>query len=162
MQTHSHTHTHAHTQACTHAIEPCAASPCYPVELSQCVEKPSPPVPELADDKETKRAPNNITSDNCVNPFKPVPEKETDTEDEDTFQDGEKSFLNQPISEEEVLTAVSTLKTSKSYRSWWCCWRDMSYTGDSAVDFLVKLLNAGFDEGLLPDNWTKSISPPSF
>ena len=74
-------------------------------------------MPELADDKEKKRASNNITSDNCVNPFKPVPEKEIDTEDEDTFQDGEKSFLNQPISEEEVLTAVSTLETSKSYRS---------------------------------------------
>ena len=38
----------------------------------------------------------------------------------------------------------------------------MNYTGESAVDFLVKLLNAGTDEGLLPDNWTKSIFPPSF
>ena len=73
-------------------------------------------MPELADDKEKKKASNNITSDNCVNPFKPAPEKEIDPEDEDTFQDGEKSFLNQPISEE-VLTAVSRLKTSKSYRS---------------------------------------------
>ena len=38
----------------------------------------------------------------------------------------------------------------------------MNYTGEGAVDFLVKLLNAGFDEGLLPDNWTKSLFPPLF
>ena len=38
----------------------------------------------------------------------------------------------------------------------------MNYTGESAVDFLVKLLNAGTDEGLLPDNWTKSIFSPLF
>lgn len=38
----------------------------------------------------------------------------------------------------------------------------MNYTGESAVDFLVKLLNAGFDEGLLPDNWAKSIFSPLF
>ena len=53
-----------------------------------------------------KRQPsNNITSDYWFNHFGTVLEKEIDTGEEDTFQDGEESFLNRHIPKEEVLPA---------------------------------------------------------
>ena len=63
-------------------------------------------------------------------------------------------FFNRPISKEEVLIAINKSKPRKAAGSDGVIGEMMMYAGDCVVDFLVKLFNTLFDEGLFPDNWT--------
>ena len=57
---------------------------------------------------------NNITSDDWFNHLTSVLEKETDTAEDDIFQDDNESFFNRPISKEEVLIAINKSKPRKA------------------------------------------------
>ena len=39
---------------------------------------------------------------------------------------------------------------------------EVMYAGECVVNFLVKLFNTLFEEGLFPDNWTESVVFPLF
>ena len=63
-------------------------------------------------------------------------------------------FFNRPISKEEVLIAINKSKPRKAVGPDGVIGEMMKYAEKCAVDFLVKLFNTLFDEGLFPDNWT--------
>ena len=71
-------------------------------------------------------------------------------------------FFNRPISKEEVLIAINKLKPHKAAGRNGVIGEMMKYAGECVVDFLVKLFNALFGEGLVPDHWTESIIFPAF
>ena len=82
---------------------------------------------------------NNITSDDWFNHFKSVLEKDTDTEEDDIFQDDNESFFNRPISKEEVLIAINKSKPRKAAGPDGVIGEMMKYEGECVVDFLVEL-----------------------
>ena len=61
-----------------------------------------------------------------------------------------------------MLIAINKSKPRKAAGSDGGIGEMMMYAGDCVVDFLVKLFDTLFDEGLFPENWTKFIIFPLF
>ena len=81
--------------------------------------------------------------------------------DDEVFEDSE-SFLNRPISKEEVLLAVRKLKNKKAAGPDGIIGKMLKNSGNYVLDFFVKFFNALFEKGVFPERWTESIVLPLF
>ena len=75
--------------------------------------------------------------------------------------------MNGPITKDEVIKAVKSLKNGKSAGPDGIIGELIKYSDGFCVDFLVKLLNKTkqtkkIDNGIYPDNWIESIILPVY
>ena len=84
------------------------------------------------------------------------------TIDDDNDDDDENHTLNRPISEVEVLLALSKIKLRKAPGPDGIIGEIIRYSGNHVVHFFVKFFNTLFDKGIFPDGWTESIVIPLF
>ena len=105
---------------------------------------------------------NNISVNSWFQHFRALLEKAIDFDfDDEVFEDSE-SFLNRPISKEEVLLALRKLKNKKAAGPDGIIGEMLKNTGSYVLDFFVKLFNALFEKGVFPERWTESIVLPLF
>ena len=112
---------------------------------------------------------NQISSDMWYNHFRSVLEVEDKIIDDEQIidepfnnMDNSDPLLNGPITAEEVIKAIKSLKIGKAcgpdgivgeiYKNYPTC----------CTDFFVKFFNELFDKGTYPTNWTHSIIQPLF
>ena len=112
---------------------------------------------------------NNITTEDWFLHFKNVLESHSNimavsssADDGFDFEQNSEDWLDQPISKQEVLTALSKIKNSKAAGPDGIVGELLKFSGSSVVDFLVKFYNALFDQGIYPEQWTESIIFPLF
>ena len=106
---------------------------------------------------------NNISLDSWFKHFRALLEKEVDFDfdDEDTVQDNE-SFLNRPISKEEVMFAFRKLKNKKAAGPEGIIGEMPKNSGSHVIDFFVICFNALFEKRIFPTKWAESIVLPLF
>ena len=105
---------------------------------------------------------NSISAEDWFIHFKSVLQNEVDNEEEDSLQYDENYFQNRPISREEVLIAIWKLTYRKAAGPGGIIGEMIKWEGDSVVDFLVKLFNVLFDDGIFLEDWPESIILPLF
>ena len=93
-----------------------------------------------------------------------LPDCPTYYDEEDAFnmQEEPVDVLNGPITKEEVIKAVKSLKNGKSAGPDGIIGKLIKYSDGFCADFLVKLFNKKFDKVIYPDNWTESIKLPLY
>lgn len=74
----------------------------------------------------------------------------------------EDSVLNVEISEEEVVAAIKNLNNKKAGGMDGVIPEMLKYGGPDVVNFLTKLFNKVFDNGIYPEEWAKAIVVPIF
>ena len=70
--------------------------------------------------------------------------------------------LNRAIDPQEIREAIRKLKSGKAHGCDGILADMLKHVGDTAVQFLAKLFNAVFDEGVYPQEWSKAIIIPMF
>jgi hypothetical protein len=113
--------------------------------------------------KKRSQPKHDITIDDWYSHFKLVLEKDTPH----TFDDCEETLegndeWNVPISRQEVCSAISHIKSGKAAGPDELIGEFFKYSGDTIIDFLVKLFNKLFDQGVYPEQWKESIIMPLF
>ena len=74
----------------------------------------------------------------------------------------ENNPINRPISEEEILLAIKKLKKRKSAGPDCITSEFLKNACPQILPFFVKFLNALFDKGIFPEQWTESIIIPLY
>ena len=105
---------------------------------------------------------NNISVDSCFQHFRALLEKDVDFGFDDKVVEDSDSFLNRPISKEEVLLALRKLKNKKAAGPDGIIGKMLKNSGNYVLDFFVKFFNALFEKGVFPERWTESIVLPLF
>ena len=85
-----------------------------------------------------------------------------DDGDDDDDDDDENHILNRPISEADVLLALSKITLRKALGPDGIIGEIIRYSGNQVVHFFVKLFNTLFEKGIFADRWTESIVIPLF
>ena len=70
--------------------------------------------------------------------------------------------LNRSIDPQEVREAIRKLKTGKAHGTDGILAEMLKVAGETAVQFLTKLFNVLFDQGVYPEEWSKAIIVPIF
>jgi hypothetical protein len=113
--------------------------------------------------KKKSQPSNDISIQEWFQHFKSILEKdEHDLIENCIVEDSEDGELDRPILKEEVLLAIRKLKSSKSAGPDGLIGEFFKNSGELTVDFLVKLFNHLFDNGIYPSNWAESIIMPLF
>jgi len=112
---------------------------------------------------------NNITTEQWFNHFQGLLDKDGtlghENDEKINFEDemnNDDHILNRPISEEEVLYGFCKLKCNKAAGPDGMSGEFLKYAGHSVVTFFVRFLNALFDKGVYPQNWTESVILPLY
>ena len=106
---------------------------------------------------------NSISEQDWFNHFQKVLEQDNQDQDSDDFENCVSDVCyDRPITREEVLLAIQTLKNGKAAGPDGIIGEFFKHAGHLAVDFLVKFFNVLFDRGIYSDSWTESIIVPLF
>ena len=110
---------------------------------------------------------HEITVANWYDHFKTVLEKDIPDvnghqSDDPLFDEVYEEVLDGPITRDEVVLAIRKLKLGKSPGPDGLIGEFFKYSGNNVVDFLVKLFNKLFDNGMYPDEWKETIILPLF
>ncbi len=106
---------------------------------------------------------NSIAIGEWFQHFKGVLEKDRENvEEELQYENDDTSFLDRPISKEEVLLAIRKMKNRKAAGPDGLLGEFFKFAGDEVVNFLTKLFNTLFDKGVFPKTWTESLLLPLY
>ena len=106
---------------------------------------------------------NKIKLEEWFNYFKALLDKDSDEANDPVYDNElEDAAFNRPISEEEILLALSKLKCGKAAGPDKIVGEFLKNASSSILPFLVKFLNEIFDKGIYPNNWAESIILPLF
>ena len=96
-------------------------------------------------------------------------DEETDIDDylksnnfEDSFQSIIENEINQPITAEEISTAIKSLKNNKSPGIDNVVNEHIKFTLNIMMHIYVKIFNIILDSGIIPENWTLGVIKPIF
>ena len=106
---------------------------------------------------------NQIKLDEWYNYFKTLLDKDTDENVDPVYDDElENAAFNRPISEEEILFAITRLKCGKAAGPDKIVSDFLKNASVFIIPFLVKFLNEIFDKGIYPNFWSESIILPLY
>ena len=107
---------------------------------------------------------NEIDQEDWFNYFKELLDKEDElagiNENAEQVEPNENREFNNPISQEEVLSALNKLKPRKAAGPDTIIGEILKNAKEEIAPFFVKLFNHLFDNGIYPRNWTESIILP--
>ena len=106
---------------------------------------------------------HNISMQQWYDHFKRLLDQDVGNHDDTLhIDDSYEEDLDRPISREEIIIALKKLKPRKSAGPDGMIGEFFKYSGILTINFLVKLFNKLFDEGIYPDDWVESIILPLY
>ena len=115
-----------------------------------------------------KQPKSNVSIDDWYNHFKSLLDIDTQTHDDAysiqsvTENNNINEIVNQPITENEVSSALRKLKNRKAAGPDGIVGELLKVSHEKIIDFLVLFFNTLFDRGIFPDSWCDSITMPLY